>query len=260
MKLYFASIDRGILVKSPYAKNVYKECVKAGVQYGLASYFYVKDNPSFLTDEERLPHLFLDSGAYSAHNSGAKVDLTKYCDFIKEHEKNLDVYGNLDVIGSAEDTFKNQELMEKEGLHPLPTFHFGEDFKWLDTYLDAGYKYIALGGLVGKRHKHRLAFCKKAFERIPHSVQVHGYGMTSPRVIDLFPWYSVDSINWMMGRIQGALYYYDRGSIGKLRTNKIVGLKEANTTHMTTERWNIMQWRKYQEHLSHRKPWGDGGV
>lgn len=52
--------------------------------------------------------LFLDSGAYSAWSQKTKINLKKYIKFIKENEDVIDVYSNLDVIGSPEGTWKNQ--------------------------------------------------------------------------------------------------------------------------------------------------------
>ena len=77
--------------------------------------------------------LFLDSGAFSAMTQGVKIDIYEYIDFIKEHEDVLEVYANLDVIGSAEGTWKNQMIMEEAGLKPLPVFHYGEDEKMAST-------------------------------------------------------------------------------------------------------------------------------
>lgn len=247
MRLYFAGIERGVFAKSEFAHGIYEECIKAGVEFALTSYFYLKKDPSYINSERRIKHLFLDSGAFSAHHSKAHIDLDDYIKFIKEHEKRLDVYAGLDVIGSAEETYTNQQIMEKAGLHPLPTFHFGEDFKWLDLYLNAGYKYIAIGGLVGKPNRPRCAFLKRCFEKIPNNIKTHGYGMTSPKLIRLFPFYSVDSINWLMGEMRGTLYQYDRGNIKPMKLSK---RPSPNTgEHMAADRWNIHQWKKYQEHL-----------
>jgi hypothetical protein len=125
--------------------------------------------------------------------------------------------------------------------------------------MDNGYKYIGLGGLVGKRaYTFRSAFLRKCFEIIPKKVKVHGFGMTSPRLLDIFPWYSADSINWIMGEMRGRLYIYDRGTIRNLRYHKKP--QPMTGQRMAADKWNIIQWKKYADHLELRKPWGTGGI
>ena len=79
--------------------------------------------------------LFLDSGAFSAWSQGKEINIEDYIQFIKEHKDVIDVYANLDVIGDAEATWRNQLRMEKAGLNPLPVFHYGEDISWLKNLL-----------------------------------------------------------------------------------------------------------------------------
>ena len=86
--------------------------------------------------------VFLDSGAYSALTKGAKIDIQDYIKFIKENLSVLDLYANLDVIYNAEATLANQQIMEKEGLSPIPCYHAGEDFSYLQYYIK-NYDYIS---------------------------------------------------------------------------------------------------------------------
>ena len=60
--------------------------------------------------------LFLDSGAFSAWSSGTNISMDDYIDFIIENKQYITVYSNLDVIGDAEATWRNQSLMERKGL------------------------------------------------------------------------------------------------------------------------------------------------
>ena len=104
--------------------------------------------------------LFLDSGAFSAWTQGVEIDIQEYIEFIKKHKDIIEVYANLDIISrgdtsaakkeAAQKTLKNQIIMEKAGLAPLPVFHVGEPLKYLKYYM-SNYEYIALGGMVGKQ-------------------------------------------------------------------------------------------------------------
>lgn len=156
--------------------------------------------------------LFLDSGAFSAFTQNLEIDIQEYIAFIKEHETNLEVYANLDVIGSAEGTWRNQKTMEAAGLNPLPCFHYGEDFKWLRRYLDAGYEYIALGGMVPISTPDLMIWLNTVFgdyicgpDGLP-KVKIHGFGLTSLRLMMRFPWFSVDSTSWVVTGRMGSVY------------------------------------------------------
>jgi hypothetical protein len=102
----------------------------------LLSYHYIK-NTDFLDKlYPFFPDIFLDSGAFSAMSQGVHIDIVDYIAFVKQNKSKLKVYANLDVIGNAEATLKNQEIMEKAGLSPLPCFHYGEDKKYLQMYCE----------------------------------------------------------------------------------------------------------------------------
>lgn len=176
----------------------------------LSSYFFVKDNFFLCGDlfkEVIMNHpavdLFLDSGAFSAFTQGVTVDIDEYIAFVKKHQKFLTVYANLDVIGDAVATMKNQKYMEAKGLMPLPAFHFGEDFKYLEYYID-NYEYVALGMAGNKNSGVLSAWLDKCFNMICDQpshlprVKVHGYAMTSVWLMIRYPWYSVDSTSWVV--------------------------------------------------------------
>lgn len=156
--------------------------------------------------------LFLDSGAFSAWSRGATIDIQEYISFIKEHKKRLKAYAVLDVIGDAEATWQNQLIMEKAGLMPVPCFHFGEPFKYLQRYVDK-YKYIAIGGLarMGTRKTEMFGFLDKCFSLICDKdgmpkVKTHGFAVTGMYAMKRYPWYSVDSTSWIVQARLGCIY------------------------------------------------------
>lgn len=156
--------------------------------------------------------LFLDSGAFSAWSQNTEIDIKEYIDFIKKNKEYIYIYANLDVIGDPKATWQNQMIMEKKGLNPLPTFHYGEEEKWLKRYLCRGYDYIALGGMVPistndlKKWLDRLFGKILTDERGMPIVKVHGYGITSLSLLLRYPWYSVDSSSWVMTSRTGSIY------------------------------------------------------
>jgi hypothetical protein len=162
-------------------------------------------------EKTNTPSLFIDSGAYSAMTQGVQIDIKAYIKFLKENQDVIDVYANLDVVKDAEASWKNQQIMEKAGLHPLPAWHVGESFEWLDMYIEK-YDYIAIGGLiVNINTKNRIRILDEVFhkhicdkEGMP-KVKVHGFGMTNFLTLFRYPWYSVDSTSWLMTSRNGGI-------------------------------------------------------
>jgi hypothetical protein len=174
----------------------------------LESYYRILINKSdvrgFMTDERRKKKIFLDSGAFSAFTKGVTINIDEYIAFIYEWMDELEIYASLDVIGNPEETFRNQKYMEEKGLKPLPTFHYGSDIKYLLRYLQDGYEFIALGGMVPVSSADLIRWLDYLFtdyltdEEGWPLVAIHGFGMTSIKLILRYPWYSVDSTSWVL--------------------------------------------------------------
>jgi len=177
----------------------------------LWSYYWLIKDSGKMAKENKVD-LFLDSGAFSAWSQGSPIDIQDYISFIKENESAIDQYANLDVIGDASGTWDNQMTIEKAGLSPLPTFHYGEDIKWLKRYLKKGYDYICLGGMVPISTKDLKYWLDDLFSNylcdekgIP-TIKVHGFGLTSFPLMTRYPWYSVDSTSWVITGRMGSVY------------------------------------------------------
>lgn len=155
--------------------------------------------------------LFLDSGAFSAFTKGVTIDIQEYIEFIKENQDVIEVYANLDVIGDPAGTLENQKIMEAAGLSPLPCFHYGEPLEYLKDYL-ARYDYLALGGMVPISTADLILWLDEIFGKYIcdqqgyPKIKIHGFGLTSLRLMLRYPWYSVDSTSWVMtGRMGSVL-------------------------------------------------------
>lgn len=188
----------------------------------LLSYHYYRDTDLFELFGKYFakpwPDVFLDSGAFSAKTQGAEIDIGAYAEWLKHHESLATVYANLDVIGNAEGTARNQRGLERLGLRPLPVFHTGEPWITLED-LCAEYQYIALGGMVGVRDKKALkAWIAKCFSIAGDRAVFHGFGLTAWGLMKAFRWYSVDSTTWAVG----AKYY------NTLTFDPLNGLKQTN--------------------------------
>lgn len=139
--------------------------------------------------------LFIDSGAFSAFTSGVSIDINEYIYFLKKLKPHQ--YAVLDDLTDPDLTLRNQAIMEKAGLHPIPTFHVGEPLKYLDDYMKR-YDYIALGGMVGAENLE--TWLKGVWQHIYRTkprLKVHGFGLTTQGHIQPYPFYSVDSSSYL---------------------------------------------------------------
>jgi hypothetical protein len=183
---------------------------------------------------------FLDSGAFSLRPKAIAYHkehggnpwafyntpefwtyMRRYVHFVKKYKIAIDLHANVDVIGNADLTWRNQQWLEKRGLTPVPVIHYGTDpnLHWLSHYVGKGYKLIGLGGLVGKMGKepcHR--WIDRCFDyicdnpkRLP-CVKLHGFGVTQFRLMIRYPWWSVDSTTWLkVGGFGNILVPHKRG-------------------------------------------------
>lgn len=180
------------------------------VRFILESYHYVQKQP--LVDKLRRDgaKVFLDSGAYSAFTQGIKVDLPRYCDYIKKNADIILLASVLDAIGDPKQTWLNQQEMEKNGVKPLPCFHYGEDERYLEAYLEE-YDYISLGGLVPISTPQLIMWLDRIWDLYlvgkdrRARVKVHAFGITNFQTLRRYPWYSVDSTLWLQSAANGIL-------------------------------------------------------
>ncbi len=189
MKIYFVG---------PVEPDV-KTMTRIGVRRHLLSWgTYARTIVDWL--EEPGTEFFIDSGAYSVSTLKIKLGVDEYADFLLEYTTNERVmaYANLDVIGDAEATHRNQERLEERGLNPIPTYHHGEDLKWLHLYL-MEHDYIALGGMVGTSQSQLRKFLDECFATIRDHwpKRIHGFGITAPWALRRYPFYSVDSTTYI---------------------------------------------------------------
>lgn len=165
----------------------------------LCSYWCFKKQAKLVKSYVDSQHeVFLDSGAFSAANSDANINIDDYCSYI--FESGATVYAGLDVIGDPVSTMRNIKYMEdKYKLHPIPTFHMGGKPNELRALFK--YPYIALGGMVFASGRER--YCDEIWSILlkeAPGIRVHGFGMTNMDLMERYPWYSVDSSTYKDGR------------------------------------------------------------
>lgn len=184
----------------------------------LESYHYFNTDKVCAATRQGGETVFLDSGAFSAYTQGVQIDVVQYCDFIKRNADIIEVASVLDAVGDPQKTYENQKAMEALGTAPLPCFHYGEDERYLEYYV-ANYEYITLGGMVPISTPNLLLWLDRLWEKYltdgagRAKIRVHGFGLTTIKLMERYPWYSVDSSSWVQISSVGSILHPDYGVI-----------------------------------------------
>jgi hypothetical protein len=152
------------------------------------------------------------------------VDIQEYARFILDNQDLVYRYVNLDKIPaepgryatpeegeeSARVSYENLQALKSHGLKPIPVFHQGERFYWLERMLNDGDDYIGLSYKKVSIHGARawLADCYDFLMKIGFdgtNIRLHGFGNTSFSLTPVYPFFSIDSTSWVryaaMGRM-----------------------------------------------------------
>jgi hypothetical protein len=139
----------------------------------------------------------MDSGAFSAKNSGKEIELQAFIDEcakrLEEDEQLTEVFA-LDVIGDADASMRNTEEMWRQGVPAVPAFHMGSPWSYLEELVKT-YPKIGLGGMVGRHTGHKTKWVRECFARAwPY--RFHGFGIGTKPLVMKYPWDSIDATNW----------------------------------------------------------------
>lgn len=176
--------------------------------------------------KKRYVELMLDSGAYSAWTMARPIQVKDYISFVREYRELiweticLDVLPGTfgaartrsDVEKAAKASYENLQKMKAAGLHPIPVYHRGEPYEWLERLLKDGEPYIGLSPLVDSKEKAKREWLDMIFSRYLCDgkgnalVKTHGFGVTNPVLMMRYPWYSVDSTAWVKSGGFGIVY------------------------------------------------------
>ena len=145
--------------------------------------------------------LFLDSGAFTAHTKGTKIDICEYTKFAEKHAPLINVISSLDHITSWKKSLSNLTISNLS-VPTIPCFHYGEPFDLLQMYVNS-FPYIALGGLIISGYTKFIPWLDECFGKYIcdkngyPKIKVHGFAVTSQKIMFRYPWYSVDSSTWL---------------------------------------------------------------
>lgn len=169
--------------------------------------------------------ILLDSGAYSAWTQRKDVHLDDYCAFIHENIEHIDAYVSLDVIPGVKGRSPNAAEVESSAaqgwrnllymrdtwsLDPIPVFHQGESFKWLDMMLAEGCTYIGLSPRIMGPTQIKRRWLDSVWQRLVREdgtprVKTHGFGMNALPLLFRYPWHTVDASTWLKRAVFGKI-------------------------------------------------------
>lgn len=142
----------------------------------------------------------LDSGAFSAYNSGTVISLSQYIDACQQllaTDPTLTEVYALDVIGDWRGSLRNYDAMLKAGVPAIPTFHATDPPEML-AEVCAMHDKIAVGGCVGMNPSRRIEVAAQVFARV-WPKKIHGFGYGMREAIMALPFHSVDATTWQVG-------------------------------------------------------------
>lgn len=216
--------------------------------------------------------VIIDSGAFTAWSSGNPINLDEYIDYCK-NETRPDHYVALDVIpgvgGKKNQTITNSDILSccKQSVENyaymierlpqdklIPVYHQGDPIEYLYRYYEMGARYIGVSPnnnmttLVKKAWLTEVAL--KHMPKFP-DLKTHGFGVNSFRLIDCFPWFSVDSTAWARQAMTGYLMTprLVRGVYDYSKSPLLLPIAPASRNYGKLTRTEVRHVRDYVEHL-----------
>ena len=175
-----------ILVAFPYFKQ------------SIFNYLQSKDPNSF--------RLIIDSGAFTAWNTGKFISLDKYCEFLKNIPKEWEYkVVQLDVYGNPKETYINYMKMLDMGMKDImPVFTRGDTEERLNEFYNYT-DYIMFGGIAigGENTNYVKWFCETNKDR-----KAHWLGFVNVPFMKKYKPYSVDSSSMFSTMRWGQLQVY----------------------------------------------------
>lgn len=200
-------------------------------------YPYVLNSFAYSSALEKLNYapfsLTLDSGAFTAWNSGKSVDIAEYADWVLKWQAiapdvravNLDVIpGEAGRTSTAEErkkgmaqSVKNADYLRDKGIRIEEVFHQDEPFEFLDLLVSRLPKgdVLCISPRNDVSKKQKLAWLNNVLVHLVKTVgkdnlpKMHGLAVTSKDLMLAFPFYSVDSSTYSNPARFGVTFDHD---------------------------------------------------
>ena len=181
-------------------------------------------------------NLLCDSGAFTAWNLAENkkaegdpnwkrylINIDEYSDFIDKHKDiifravNLDVIpgqqgqtpSQEEIVQAAEKGWENYLYLKRKGHDTVHVFHQGEPTEYLDRMINEGCDYIGISPSNDNSDEKKLIWLDHIFRHIANSknpkIKTHGFGVTSRRLVERYPWFSCDSSSYSLTAAMGSI-------------------------------------------------------
>ncbi len=160
----------------------------------LVSFFYI-DQFNRCASQLRPRRTMLDSGAYSAYNSGKTIDPEALIQETQQPRWGESVA--LDVIGDGEASLRNALYMKSRGSPAYPVFHIGESLDLLREY-KREFPKVGLSCRFGEPVKESYRFLDRCFA-VAWPYKFHSFGWVSEEMLLRYPFHTADAASWLLG-------------------------------------------------------------
>jgi hypothetical protein len=246
MRVYMASFYQTIRAQTMSASTIQRITYRNFVYPWMLESFHYMDKIMARDIREHNRNVFLDSGAFSAFTVNAKIDLDDYAHFLRDCGDLYHVASNVDVIGTdcEEKTYANQKYLESKigtGI-VCPVHHVRDHDDWLKRYMDEGYEYLFLGGMVPETTPVLRQWLDHVWMKYltnpdgTPKLKVHGFGLTTEELMYRYPWFSVDSTSWLIAAGFGFVFMDFPQEKGEPRHFKV------NFSEHSSSRYDLSGW------------------
>jgi hypothetical protein len=227
---------RDVEIANP--KEIWDAAVARGMDptpavHRLVSFAYQQYTPSYQRLKSQAGSSIeyaIDSGAFSAWSRQQTIDLEEYAEYILAHR---DLYtgwvASLDVIPgrkggpkptsaerarAADEGWENwvqlTKMLKPAGIKPIHTYHIGEPIEFLNRLTDES-EHLSLGGTSTLPTKQKIEWLDSVWPYLTDDKgwpirKVHGFACTAVKIMQRYPWYSVDSASWLHSSEHGDCY------------------------------------------------------
>ena len=232
-------------------------------------YFNSKPRVEAVLKKNMDHEIMVDSGAFTAWSIGKPVDLEAVRDFYKfcQSIKPDLIFINLDQIPgkrgqkpskeeakkACEVSWKNYISLKKDIKNLLPVFHEDDDYKYLEM-MKQETDYIAISPANDSSTERRIGWLDTVYHNLKADYRTHGLAATSKRIMERYPFYSVDSVNYR------AFAMYGRGESASkemLLSKRKSSKSQTHYVERTIEQ-EIKQYKKLEKHIT--KLWESRGI
>ena len=224
-------------------------------------------------DQGLVKSLFIDSGAYSEHSQGIKLDVDEYISYVNGLDDKIIAVAQVDHIPGVfkqpkkpEDYVESAELSWKNFLYMYPkmkspekliaVFHQGESFEHLKRMLEwkdengKNLSYIGISPSNDRPVMEKDIYLKEVYEFIEASsnpnVRTHLFGYTSLPGLPKFPWYTCDSVSHRLRAAYNKIYTNEWGTISLSSTRSAKSKADQLFTEICDEK-TLEKFKKFAE-------------